>query len=242
MLMLGITSVSQAQVVEDTSKVEEPIDVIDQAIESEKILATERYALLKAEEDPVKRKALFFEGSRNMKASYKKVFEIAKQRPKADAAVRAVVWAYGGLSRDLKKEALSLVTTHHKDNEGVIRVLEIAVARKELSIPDLRGIMDSSKNEKVSQACLVIWANSIDTPDKQSKESLALYKKLRGWPNIEEVNPGLYSLAKMYIEVAEKLSIGQMAPNIVGTDEEGKEFQLKDYQGKVVLLDFWGIW
>lgn len=39
-----------------------------------------------------------------------------------------------------------------------------------------------------------------------------------------------------------KFSIGSEAPDIVGVDQEGKEFKLSDYRGKVVLLDFWGYW
>ena len=29
------------------------------------------------------------------------------------------------------------------------------------------------------------------------------------------------------------------APEIVGTDQDGKEFKLSDFRGKVVMLDFW---
>jgi hypothetical protein len=29
------------------------------------------------------------------------------------------------------------------------------------------------------------------------------------------------------------------APEIVGVDQDGKEFKLSDYRGKVVMLDFW---
>ena len=29
------------------------------------------------------------------------------------------------------------------------------------------------------------------------------------------------------------------APEIAGTDQDGKEFKLSDYRGKVVMLDFW---
>jgi hypothetical protein len=36
--------------------------------------------------------------------------------------------------------------------------------------------------------------------------------------------------------------IGQVAPEIQGTDADGKEFKLSDYRGKVVVLDFWGGW
>jgi hypothetical protein len=35
------------------------------------------------------------------------------------------------------------------------------------------------------------------------------------------------------------LSVGKEAPDIEGQDQDGKRFQLSDYRGKVVLLDFW---
>jgi peroxiredoxin len=35
---------------------------------------------------------------------------------------------------------------------------------------------------------------------------------------------------------------GQPAPDVQGTDLEGKYFKLSDYRGKVVLLDFWATW
>ncbi|HEY7427872.1 MAG TPA: redoxin domain-containing protein [Gemmataceae bacterium] len=35
------------------------------------------------------------------------------------------------------------------------------------------------------------------------------------------------------------LSIGKEAPDIEGEDQDGKQFKLSDYRGKVVLLDFW---
>lgn len=38
------------------------------------------------------------------------------------------------------------------------------------------------------------------------------------------------------------LEIGRIAPEITGLDVDGKQFQLSDFQGKVVLLDFWGDW
>ena len=35
------------------------------------------------------------------------------------------------------------------------------------------------------------------------------------------------------------LSIGKLAPEIEGSDQEGRPIKLSDYQGKVVLLYFW---
>jgi peroxiredoxin len=36
--------------------------------------------------------------------------------------------------------------------------------------------------------------------------------------------------------------IGNLAPEVVGEDIDGKPIRLSDYRGKVVLLDFWGTW
>jgi len=38
------------------------------------------------------------------------------------------------------------------------------------------------------------------------------------------------------------LGIGQVAPEIVGKNVDGKETKLSDYRGKVVVIDFWGDW
>jgi peroxiredoxin len=36
--------------------------------------------------------------------------------------------------------------------------------------------------------------------------------------------------------------VGKPAPPTQGTDADGAAFQLSDYHGQVVLLDFWGNW
>lgn len=46
-------------------------------------------------------------------------------------------------------------------------------------------------------------------------------------------------LAKRELYELRHLSIGIKAPEIGGEDQDGKQFKLSDYKGKVVLLDFW---
>lgn len=36
--------------------------------------------------------------------------------------------------------------------------------------------------------------------------------------------------------------VGKPAPEITGPDTDGEMFNLSDYHGKVVMLDFWGDW
>ena len=43
-------------------------------------------------------------------------------------------------------------------------------------------------------------------------------------------------------EMQKNLRVGKVAPDIEGLDIDGTTFQLSDYRGKVVMLDFWGHW
>jgi len=38
------------------------------------------------------------------------------------------------------------------------------------------------------------------------------------------------------------LAVGSKAPEIQGQDVAGVPFKLSDYQGRIVILDFWGEW
>ena len=49
-------------------------------------------------------------------------------------------------------------------------------------------------------------------------------------------------LANRIKHVVETLTIGKVAPDIVGRDLNGNEFKLSDYRGKVVALVFFGEW
>ncbi len=41
---------------------------------------------------------------------------------------------------------------------------------------------------------------------------------------------------------SDSIRVGAPAPPTRGTDADGVAFQLRDYQGKVVMLDFFGNW
>ncbi len=50
------------------------------------------------------------------------------------------------------------------------------------------------------------------------------------------------AVAKRTLFELQNLSIGKVAPDIVGEDLDGTPMKLSDYRGKVVVLDFWGDW
>ena len=40
----------------------------------------------------------------------------------------------------------------------------------------------------------------------------------------------------------ERLRVGKPCPDIEGRDASGQPFKLSDYRGKIVVLEFWGLW
>jgi peroxiredoxin len=52
----------------------------------------------------------------------------------------------------------------------------------------------------------------------------------------------LAEIARSDLHDLRHLSLGQLAPDIQGTDADGKAFKLSDYRGKIVVLTFSGNW
>lgn len=53
---------------------------------------------------------------------------------------------------------------------------------------------------------------------------------------------GLFLALGAHFLVAPGPSVGQRAPEIKGTLQDGTSARLSDYRKKVVFLDFWGDW
>ena len=60
--------------------------------------------------------------------------------------------------------------------------------------------------------------------------------------SLKEEYPDQTELLDKEIFKVSNLTIGREAPNIKGVDTDEVEFELKDYRGKVVVIDFWGDW
>lgn len=87
---------------------------------------------------------------------------------------------------------------------------------------------------------LVKFAEGRD-PEAEHAAAVELLADLR--PRVDDLFPPeqadkVEGLMVRYLD----LDVGSVAPEIVGTDLEGREMRLSDFRGKVVVLDFWGDW
>lgn len=71
---------------------------------------------------------------------------------------------------------------------------------------------------------------------------LSDYADVRYFPALPEQKQTLGQRAERWLAAHRELEIGRVAPEIEGTDVEGKRFKLSDYRGKVVALVFWASW
>ncbi len=116
----------------------------------------------------------------------------------------------------------------------------------------LREALKRNPNRDVQGAASYYLASRLlAKPNFDRAEVLTLLKRCAGefkdvqlsfeYEN-QEVEYSLADLAKPTIFAMEHLSEGTKAPEISGSDVDGKPFKLSDYRGKVVVVDFFADW
>jgi len=118
----------------------------------------------------------------------------------------------------------------------------------------LRAILDRDRRRDVqATACLslgqVLKEKADALPPDQAKSAGKLRKESeklleRAASKFADVKSAfrdetIGAVAKRELYELRNLAVGMKAPAVKGVDQDGKEFALSDYQGKVVLLDFW---
>jgi hypothetical protein len=90
----------------------------------------------------------------------------------------------------------------------------------------------------------VAYARSKPVFDKEPVQSPAFQeaKKKALAAADKAADERLLQMIKSDLTEKEAFGIGMVAPEIAGTDLDGIDFKLSDYQGKVVFVDFWGDW
>ncbi len=75
---------------------------------------------------------------------------------------------------------------------------------------------------------------------KVMKEAETLYEAIENYADVKTPYDGTVGeTAKTELFEIRHLAIGKEAPDIEGVDQDGQQFKLSDYRGKVVLLYFW---
>jgi hypothetical protein len=125
---------------------------------------------------------------------------------------------------------------YSSDSEKLLRFLYENDERKEV-----RGVACLILAEVLEGRAFSQDAGDPGAAEKARKESEALLEKAAtAYAHVQMPREGsVGKKAQGVLFDMRHLSIGKPAPEIEGLDQDGKEFALSDYKGKVVLLDFW---
>jgi peroxiredoxin len=90
----------------------------------------------------------------------------------------------------------------------------------------------------------VPYIRSADPASLFDEASRLFERAIAEFPDLKSQGSGrsLAEIARSELHELRDLSVGSVAPDITGTDADGKSFKINDYRGKVVVLTFSGNW
>jgi hypothetical protein len=169
--------------------------------------------------------------------------EIAEKDPKNAAVVEALVSvAQMDLRGENGAKAIDLLAAHHIESPKLTPLVSILrYAGTESADKLLRAIADKSPDRDAKANATLALANSLKGRDAAAAEKI-FNQIVEQFADVTNRTGTMGDLAKEEIKHLQKFGAGKPAPEIAGTDIDGKDFKLSDYRGKVVMLDFWGDW
>ena len=172
----------------------------------------------------------------------------AKDFAGTDDAVQFLVYVVRNSGRDFGKAAAAMETLadQHLDSAGTAALAPMFGSLQHLVGKDKAPAL-LAKFAKSDNADMRGWIAFAQLGSAIEKEPLDgdVYKDAKG--KLQQAaelasDKRLKHQISEAIEIREKFGIGNVAPDIEGTDLDGVAFKLSDYKGKVVFLDFWGDW
>jgi hypothetical protein len=176
---------------------------------------------------------------------------LAQRAQGTETGARALLWVLekgeNAGSREAASEALRTLTTRYVQSPVIeeatrnLRYLSQYIGTKEAASA-LRAIIEQSPHRPVKAGASYTLATILLQSSEGGPTAKAEARSLLETVKTEYAETSYAKEAVSYIFELEKLQIGMKAPDFEATDQDGKTFRLADYQGKVVVLDFWGFW
>jgi hypothetical protein len=162
--------------------------------------------------------------------------DLAKLEAEADKLYAELTEQY---LPDLKPAAVALLCQqlhYTNDSERLLRALYTRGQRNEV-----RGVACLVLAQVLRRSADRLAPSDAKAAAKMHQESEKLFEEAAAkYADVQTAFDGpVGRKARSELFDLRYLAVGKAAPEVQGTDQDGKPFQLSDYRGKVVLLDFW---
>jgi len=252
-----------AMAIPDTAEVEKPAppeatasvaDAIDKDIKDFGIAYRAFTDKVRAEKDRNAARELY-KNAPKADPYVERVLTLAEKNPTDAAAKKGLLWCQNRARQAAHRQRISKMFTDHYMNDPIINEYARSLSRSYSPNAEasLREIIEKATNKGSKVYATYYLASKLgnsrismrlpkDEQKAKADESMKLMKQLHENPEVAKLSPKMAKKIAATIFEKEKLGIGCTAPDIEGDDHTGTVFKLSDYRGKVILLDFWGIW
>jgi thiol-disulfide isomerase/thioredoxin len=153
----------------------------------------------------------------------------------------------------LAKEATALIEANANDAKVVGPGLAFLGGRASIFAGDTKGtyrkVIAGAKDKSAQAiASYMLGAKLLEEGDRGGGKAAAaegeklLAKVEKEYADVELNGQKLGPQATDKLYVIRNLAVGKTAPDVEGTDLDGKKVKLSSYRGKVVVLDIWATW
>lgn len=159
-------------------------------------------------------------------------------------AIQSLAYAPGADARDLLTRLTS--DSPHHDVRGLALMGQANALSQSLDMADLvRDLVDPEQRQQAIDYMSEAEFNRLLNLDRERVETqlAAIYERVvRDYSDVSDERGSIADAATGSLRELRDLKVGKYAPEISGEDIDGVAFNLSDYRGQVVLLDFWGHW
>jgi thiol-disulfide isomerase/thioredoxin len=195
---------------------------------------------------PEKRKEII---SKLSKEYNPRVLKFVTADPKEKLSFDALVWAMMQVP-EVDPKVYDLLTENWAKDDKIKGVCQVLASQpREGTTKLLQKVLDNNEDKDAKGlACFALAKAASDKLEKGDKKAAEEAEKLyeRCTKDFADVKFGrgdtLGEQAKGALFELRNLQVGNKAPNVESEDLSGKKVQLKDYKGKVVVLDIWATW
>lgn len=180
-----------------------------------------------------------------------RIIKLVEAKPKDDLSFQMLVFAIRALP-NVDSKVYDLLEEHWAKDETAnnkflcqLLLMRPQPAAKKL----LHKVLDENKNKDIQgYACFALakLASEKQTQgdEKAGEEAEKYYDRTaKDYADVKlGSNSTLGEQAKGALFEIRHLSVGKTPPNVESQNLEGKKVELKDYKGKVVVLDIWATW
>ncbi len=178
-----------------------------------------------------------------------RVVKLVEADPKDKLSFEILLWGAENVPQ-IDTKVYDLLTEHWATNARIKSVCQAMSSQPSSATKLFRKVLEENPDKDAQGlACFALAKTALKKSEsegdpKAAEEAEKFYERVsRDFADVKAKRGAALGVqAKDALSEIRARGVGKTAPNVQSEDLAGKKVQLKDYKGKVVVLDIWATW